>query len=164
MHCHQKPPGYLNLVKNLVNRNISCHYVHIGCGELEEQEKQWVKENNLQSYVTFISHTDRVADYLATCDFYLMPSSVEGLGNACLEAMAAGLFCIVNDAPGLNTLIDHGNTGLVVDFADTNRVADQVVEICSDTEKYQAVVEKAQAFVSRKFSLSNVDQMIEVYI
>jgi glycosyltransferase involved in cell wall biosynthesis len=51
----------------------------------------------------------------------------------------------------------------VVDFSDTNRVADQVVEICSDTEKYQAVVEKAQAFVSRKFSLSNIDQMIEIY-
>ena len=153
----------LDLVKNLVDRNISCHYVHIGCGELEEQEKQWVKDNSLQSYVTFISHTDRVADYLATCDFYLMPSQYEGLGNACLEAMAAGVFCIVNDAPGLNTLIDHGNTGLVVDFTNINKVADQVVEICSDTKKYQAVVEKAQAFVSKKFSLSNIDQMIEIY-
>jgi glycosyltransferase involved in cell wall biosynthesis len=153
----------LELIKTLVHRNIQCHYVHIGCGELEEQEKQWVKDNHLQPYVTFISYTDRVADYMATCDFYLMPSSVEGLGNACLEAMAAGLFCIVNDAPNLNTLVDHERTGLVVDFSQTEQVANCIVEVCSDTEKYRRVVKKAQEFVAGKFSLSNVDQMIEIY-
>jgi glycosyltransferase involved in cell wall biosynthesis len=104
-----------------------------------------------------------VADYLAKCDFYLMPSLYEGLGNACLEAMAAGLLCIVNDAPGLNTLIDNEQTGLVVDFSNINLVADKVVALCSDGGNYNRITKKAQAFVAEKFSLSNIDQMIEMY-
>ncbi|MBB1286131.1 glycosyltransferase family 4 protein [Flavisolibacter sp. BT320] len=151
------------LVKELVSRGINCHYIHIGCGELEETEKAWVKKNQLEQYVTFISYTDRVADYLASCDFYLMPSHCEGLGNACVEAMASRLFCIVNDAPGLNTLIEDDVTGLVLDANNIPLVADQIVKFCNDKEEYNRITHNAQDAVAKKYSLKNVDQLIEVY-
>lgn len=153
----------LELVKELVSRGIECHYVHIGCGELEETEKAWVKSNKLEQYVTFISYTDRVADYLASCDFYLMPSHCEGLGNACVEAMAARLFCIVNDAPGLNTLIENNVTGLVLDANNIPLVADQIINYSSNKEEYNRITQNAQEAVDKKYSLRNVDQLIEVY-
>jgi glycosyltransferase involved in cell wall biosynthesis len=152
------------LVKELVSRGVTCHYVHIGCGELEEEEKAWVKKNKLEKYVTFISYTDRVADYLATCDFYLMPSHCEGLGNACVEAMAAGLFCIVNDAPGLNTLVQNKETGLVLDANNIQDVADQVIYYCNNKNEYTRITRNAQDEADRNYSLKNVDQLIAVYV
>ena len=151
------------LVKELVSRGINCHYVHIGCGDLEAEEKAWVKKNKLEQYVTFISHTDRVADYLASCDFYLMPSHCEGLGNACVEAMAARLFCIVNDAPGLNTLIENKETGLVLDANNIQLVADQIISYSENTAEYDRITKNAQEEADRKYSLKNVDQLIAVY-
>jgi glycosyltransferase involved in cell wall biosynthesis len=153
----------LELVELLVQKGIDCHYTHIGCGDLEEQEKQWVKDHNLQSHVSFISHTNNVAKYLSGSNFYLMPSLFEGLGNACLEAMAAGLYCIVNDAPGLNTLIQNDKTGSVVDFSEIKNVAEKIVSIYNNAAIYSRITKQAQLYVSEYHDLSNVEQMIGMY-
>jgi glycosyltransferase involved in cell wall biosynthesis len=153
----------LELVELLVKKGIDCHYTHIGCGDLEDEEKRWVKDHNLQPYTTFISHTNNVAKYLANSNFYLMPSLFEGLGNACLEAMAAGLFCIVNDAPGLNTLIQNEKTGAVLDFTDINSVAEKIVFMYSDPKTYARITGQARLYVTQNHDLSNVEQMIGMY-
>jgi glycosyltransferase involved in cell wall biosynthesis len=153
----------LELVELLVQKGIDCHYTHIGCGDLEDQEKQWVKDHNLQSHVSFISHTNNVAKYLSGSNFYLMPSLFEGLGNACLEAMAAGLYCIVNDAPGLNTLIQNDKTGSVVDFSEIKNVAEKIVSIYNNAAIYSRITKQAQLYVSEYHDLSNVEQMIGMY-
>ena len=153
----------LKIVKELCDRNISCQYIHIGCGELEEAEKNWAIQNGISKQVQFISHTDRVKDFLSGSRFYLMPSLFEGVGNACLEAMAAGIFCIVNDAPGLNTLIRDGLTGLVVDFGDPKKIADIILSVSLDAKIYSEITRNAQAFVSEKHSLSNVNSLIKIY-
>ncbi|MBS7566816.1 glycosyltransferase family 4 protein [Mucilaginibacter sp. Bleaf8] len=157
---HQK---VLELVKELKARGKDCHYIHIGCGALESQEKLWAYDNGLREQVTFISHTNDVARYLARCNYYVMPSLFEGVGNACLEAMAAGLLCIVNNAPGLNTLINNGETGVVTDFSDIHTVADELIAIHQDPVKYDTMVRNAQQYVSRKHGVANVQQMIGMY-
>jgi glycosyltransferase involved in cell wall biosynthesis len=153
----------LKLLQTLINRGISCHYLHIGCGELEEFEQAWVRDNDLQQYVTFVSQTDRVQDYLINCNIYLMPSMVEGLSIACLEAMAAGLLCIVNDVPGLNTLIEHGRTGYVVDFNQVEVVADLIASISEGPIKMDELSKEAQIFVEKNYSLSNARQYVDLY-
>jgi len=153
----------LELVSLLKNSGHFCHYTHIGTGELEEEEKQWVRDNNLDESVTYVGNTDRVNEYLANNNFYLMPSRFEGLGNACLEAMVSGIFCIVNDCPGLNTLISNGTTGLVVNFDDIPSVADQLISVSKNKTQYDKIVKSAQSYVAEKYSLKNIDKMIEIY-
>ncbi|PWU05177.1 MAG: hypothetical protein C5B52_00090 [Bacteroidetes bacterium] len=153
----------LKIVKELNERNIHCHYTHIGCGELEEAEKNWASQNGISAQVQFIGHTDRVKDFLNEANFYLMPSLFEGVGNACLEAMAAGTFCIVNNAPGLNTLIQDGFTGLIVDFSDPKKIADLILSVSLDSKTYSEITRNAQLFVTEKHSLSNVSSLIKIY-
>ncbi|WP_345951532.1 glycosyltransferase [Mucilaginibacter sp. PAMB04274] len=157
---HQK---VLELVKVLIDKGVDCHYTHIGCGELEDKEKTWAYENGLREHVTFISHTHNVAQFLSGCNYYVMPSLFEGVGNACLEAMAAGLLCIVNDAPGLNTLIKNDHTGIITDFSDVGLVASQIMAISQDEERYNHLTTNAQQYVAQKHGVANVEQMIEMY-
>jgi len=153
----------LELIKELVNRGINCHYTHIGCGDLETQEKQWANDNNLTDVVTFIPHTNKVAQYLQQCNYYIMPSLFEGVGNACLEAMAAGLLCVVSDAPGLNTLITNNVNGIIADFSQISQVADNIIKVHNDGARYNKMIESAQLYVTQKHGVSNVEKMIQMY-
>ena len=44
-----------------------------------------------------------------------MPSFHEGLPYALLEAMSYGIFCIGNNVPGIDSLIKHNKSGILVD-------------------------------------------------
>jgi galacturonosyltransferase len=49
------------------------------------------------------------------CDIFVLPSDIEGLSNAMLEAMATGLITIVTDVPGAREVIDDGKNGFIVE-------------------------------------------------
>lgn len=153
----------LALVKYLDDKGIACQNIQIGTGPLEQQERQWAEDNGIMHLLTFISSTDEVGKYLAQSNFFLMPSTFEGVSIACLEAMAAGLFCIVNDAPGLNTLIKDGETGFVADFKNTAAIADKLLTINKDVNAYKIITKNAKSFVVKKHSVNNINQIIEMY-
>ena len=153
----------LVLIKYLTDKGIACQHIQIGSGPLEAQEKQWAEHNGIAPFVIFISSTDEVKKYLAKSNFFLMPSAFEGVSIACLEAMAVGLFCFVNDAPGLNTLIDDGKTGFVGNFSDTAIIAERLLKISQDQHSYNMMTKNAKQFVFDKHSVDNIEQIIEIY-
>ena len=56
-----------------------------------------------------------VDDYLRAADLFVLPSLVEGLSNALLEAQAAGLPCVVTRVGGNAEVVEDGVNGLVVE-------------------------------------------------
>ncbi len=153
----------LALVKYLDDKGIACHHTQIGSGPLEAQEQQWAIDNGISHLVDFISSTDQVSKYLNASNFFLMPSTFEGVSIACLEAMAAGLFCFVNDAPGLNNLIDNGVTGFVGNFTDTAAIAERILQISKTQGEFKSMTKNARQFVFDKHSVNNIDQIIAIY-
>ncbi len=56
---------------------------------------------------------EQVAELLARADIYLQTSRWEGLPISVIQAMAAGLPCVVNDCIGNRDTVSHGTSGLV---------------------------------------------------
>lgn len=64
--------------------------------------------------VRFHGVVERPAEVLARAAICAYPSRVEGFGMALVEAMGAGCACVgFADAPGVNELIEDGQTGLL---------------------------------------------------
>lgn len=57
---------------------------------------------------------DELACAYASSDVFFFPSDTETFGNVTLEAMACGLPCLVADAQGSKSLVDHGDNGFLV--------------------------------------------------
>ncbi len=87
----------------------------------------------------------------ATAEVALCPAHLEGFGLACAEAMAAGTAVVANDAPGLRSLIRHGETGLLADADDADAWAAAVVRLLRDAGFRQSIVQAAKTEVLRRF-------------
>jgi len=66
-----------------------------------------------------------VSQLLQSSDIYVSPSIVESFGLSTLEAMSAGLPCVVTDIPGSRDLVSI-EYGMLVEKADSDKLADAI--------------------------------------
>jgi glycosyltransferase involved in cell wall biosynthesis len=73
--------------------------------------------------------------YMARASVFVLPSRFEGMPNALLEAMAAGLPVVVSDAsPGPLEMVDPGVHGLVVPSENVEALAEALGRLMADSE------------------------------
>ena len=93
----------------------------VGDGAERPQLEALIGELDLGEHVVLAGWQDPVP-YLAAAECFVLLSRNEGMGRAVVEAMAAGLPCVVSDVCGLAELVDD-SVGAVVDADDAASVA-----------------------------------------
>ena len=83
----------------------SISYALIGDGPLRAELEGRVRTLNLSHRVRFVGSTGRVEAYLAAADLFILPSRLEGMSNAILEAMACGVPVIAYHVGGNPELV-----------------------------------------------------------
>jgi glycosyltransferase involved in cell wall biosynthesis len=76
-----------------------------------------------------------VRDLLQASDVFSLVSSLEGIPCALVEAMAAGLPCVVSDIAGTREIVAQGITGLRVPLSDVEALAAALLGLLSDPER-----------------------------
>ena len=71
--------------------------IMIGQGELEETIREKVKSLGLEDRAYFLGNRYDVEKYYQAFDYFVFPSTFEGLPGSVAEAQAAGLHCLVSD-------------------------------------------------------------------
>ena len=80
---------------------------------------------------------------------FVLPSRFEGMPNALLEAMAAGLAVIVTDAsPGPLEVVEPGISGLVVPSDDPAALAEAMQALVSDPDRCRRMGAAAKARIA----------------
>ncbi len=74
-------------------------------------------------------HSDDIPTYHRASDWFVFPSSNEGLPNALLEAMASGLPVVATRVSGSNELVLEGKTGAAFDVDDAEGLAAAVARV-----------------------------------
>lgn len=95
-------------------------------------------------------------DYLrvlqvSTCHVYLTYPFV--LSWSCLEAMSAGCTLVASNTQPVQEVITHGENGLLVDFFDVAALANQVVQVLQNREKYARLGLHARETILQKYDL-----------
>jgi len=84
-----------------------AHLVLIGGGPEGPALEQQAASLGIRDRVTFAGWRDDAADLVSAADLYVQPSLAEGMSNSVLEALAAGLPCIVSDIPVHRDVIEE---------------------------------------------------------
>ena len=90
----------------------------------------------------FLDDTD-LRRLVGNASLFVFPSLVEGFGLPTLEAMAAGVPCVVSDREPMATVA--GNAALKVDALDEHALAEAMTRVLVDGELHRALVELGRA-------------------
>lgn len=100
--------------------------VIVGDGNLKETYRAQAHGTGLESQVTFAGNVSQedLPRYYRLADIHLFPSTkrAEAFGLVALEAAASGIPTIASDLPGVRTVVQDGNTGLLVPPGDVEEL------------------------------------------
>lgn len=112
---HQKGYHYLiDAMPALVREFENVHLLLVGEGPAREELASRIVENQLQKRVHLLGWRDDIPRLLKTAEVFVSSSLWEGLPNAVLEAMAAGLPIVATSVEGSSELLTDGQTGRLV--------------------------------------------------
>jgi colanic acid/amylovoran biosynthesis glycosyltransferase len=141
---------------------------HRIAGEGAEREKLsfLIHQLDMGAHVTLlgVQRQEEVRDQLAWADVLLLPSLSEGISNAVLEAMAAGLPVIATRCGGMDEVIDDGADGFLVDVGDVEAMQDRLVRVADDRGLAARLGRAAGERARAEFDLSRqVRVFVEAY-
>ncbi len=152
--------GVLNLLKaipHVVDAHQDVQFVLVGSGQLEEEIRQYVAQQDLESHVTltgWMRHHELPA-YLQASRLLVLPSYTEGLPHAILEAMACGTPVLATPVGAVPQVIRDKETGFIVHDNSPRSLAEGIVEAL--TYPHLAyIAHNAFALAQSEFQYTNV--------
>ena len=104
----------------------------------------------------FLGERDDVEALLEDADVFVLPSRAEGMSNALLEAMAAGVPTIVTDIPGNADVIRQEENGLLVEPDDPEGLAAAIGRLLDDGALRERIGPAARGTVEAEYALDRV--------
>jgi phosphatidylinositol alpha-1,6-mannosyltransferase len=98
------------------------------------------------------------------CRSRLAGLEVEGWGNVFIEAAACGRPVVVGDSGGARESLVDGETGILVDGADVERVADAVATLLGDPERARRMGEAGRQRVLRSHTWPAIAERLALWL
>lgn len=137
--------------------------VVLGAGERDVWKKYLERHGCLDS-VYFAGGVQDVGPYLQHARLFLLPSRVEGMSNALLEAMSWGVPAVVSDIPANQSLIRHGVNGWVVPVNDSRALADAVITLLADNTLSLQLGHAARQEIEKRYTIERIaTRLVELY-
>jgi sugar transferase (PEP-CTERM/EpsH1 system associated) len=128
----------------------------VGDGPLREQVNAVLEDGGVRDRVWFAGERADVADIMRGLDCFVLPSLAEGISNTILEAMATRLPVIATRVGGNPELIESGMTGMLVQPANSDALADAILYYFSERATARRHAKAAQRVAHARFSLARM--------
>jgi colanic acid/amylovoran biosynthesis glycosyltransferase len=140
-----------------------------GEGPLAEELQEMARELGIGKSVTFpgfVSQT-KLRDLYYQSHLFLHPSVTgangdqEGVPNAILEAMATGLPVAATWHGGIPEAVSDGETGLLVQEGEHEGLADAMLGLAADADRYEALSANAARSVAANWEIQAQTRLLE---
>ncbi|MCZ7555129.1 MAG: N-acetyl-alpha-D-glucosaminyl L-malate synthase BshA [Bacteroidia bacterium] len=148
---------------DLVLKQLPVRLLLIGDGPDRSECENLCRELDIFDKVRFLGKQDALADILAACDLFVLPSQSESFGLSALEAMACGVPVISTSIGGIPEVNIHAKTGYIAEIGDVERMAKYAVELLTNDAKYRVFSEAARRRAVNVFDKSAIVPMYEAY-
>jgi glycosyltransferase involved in cell wall biosynthesis len=146
--CHE----LLQAMALLRDRGVDCSLKVVGREEYvgeEERLRGDVRAHGLDGVVDFLGQRapDELPPLYSESDVFCLPSRLEGLPLALIEAMAHGMPAVATPVGCVEDLVIHEETGLLARVADPASLADEIEHLATDPTLRSALAEHGSRHV-----------------
>ncbi|HSP89017.1 MAG TPA: glycosyltransferase family 4 protein, partial [Ignavibacteriaceae bacterium] len=157
----QKGIEYLLKAFLEIKKKTNAHLLIVGIGELENDIRNFISQNNLNELVHLVGFRDDINNIMRTIDLLVLPSLWEGFGIVLIEAMAAAKPCITTNISSMPEIVKDGISGFVVTPKDHNSLAEACLKIILDKTLGSKMGLEGKRIVQSKFT---IEKMIDSYV
>jgi glycosyltransferase involved in cell wall biosynthesis len=142
-----------------------AHLVIVGDGPMRGVLEDLVQTRQLNSRVVFAGNQSDVVPWLQSFDVFALPSYAnEGVPQALVQAMLAGLPCVTTGIGGIPEVAMHEKTALVVPAEDAAALGAALQRLLADQTLSRSLGEAARAHCASGFSRERMlERMEEIY-
>lgn len=155
-----------DLIQSLTHLPVNYRVLIAGVGEDEEKLHALVKELELEPRVIFAGSKthDELPALLQSCDVFVRASLSEGLGNAFLEAMAAGLPIVGTPVGGIPDFLVDGETGVFCEPRKPLTIATAVKRIFDEPGLRDRLVANGDHLVRERYDWNSIASRMKALI
>ncbi len=141
-----------------------CNLVLVGEGTYRRRVEHLIRRSGVENRIIMLGAQPHVPRLLQGADIFVFPSRTEGMPNALLEAMAAGLPCVATQVPGCRDVITDNIDGLLTTPGNVAHLADAVARLLDDKDLSHRLGQSALSRVRREFRLQQcLQSYLELY-
>ncbi|BAZ86757.1 glycosyltransferase family 4 protein [Dolichospermum compactum] len=167
----KKGSGYLiEAAAKLVDQFPNLHILIIG-GQLSSDPEPFqtellekIRNLGMEKHVTLTGDRQDIPEILGLLDVFTLPTFThEGLPRSILEAMAMGLPVVTTDIRGCREAVLQEKTGLIVPSQDSDRLAEALAIMLSNSELRQAYGNEGRKRVTTEYNEDFVFERLTKY-
>lgn len=141
----------VDTLKDIEVQNNASDYELVIFGSSSGHKSFSLKTHSLGTFHDEIS----MALVYAAADVFVAPSVEDNLPNTVLEAMSCGTPVVSFNVGGIPDLIDHKNNGYLATGFDTAELADGIMWILSEQQRWDRLSNEARRTVVQSFTLEH---------
>lgn len=140
----------------LARQEPDVRVVIAGDGELRQALETQAAALGVTDRLCFTGFRQDILALMQSFEIFVMPSHLEGLGTAVLDAMALGKPVVAAQAGGIPEVVHHGRTGLLVPPRDAAALAEAIGFLLHHPEQCQAFGLAGRQRVAQHFTATQM--------
>jgi len=157
---HKGAGRLLRILPRLLARHADLTLVLLGDGPQRRELEGLGEKLGVSSHVRWLGERPDPEEVFRAADVFALPTQGEGMSNALLEAMAAGLPCVATRVSGNVEALTDEESGLLVKLDDPGGLTEAIGRLLDDGALCARMGRMAQARVRTHFS---EERMVEAY-
>lgn len=152
---------FIEAAGEVLRSRSGAHFVLVGDGPLRTEIEQQAAELGITDHVRLLGDRSDVSRLIAGFDLLVLASLHEGLPNAVMEAMAAGVPVVATGIGGTMELIVDGETGYLAAPANSAALAERILFALGDEEHREEIVSTARRRIATAFGIERMVESVE---
>lgn len=144
---------FIKAAKEILKTRRDVSFLLIGEGPLKEETERFTRSLGIEPHIFFAGAQAQIVPFLSIMDVGVNCSDGEGLSNAIMEYMAAGVPCVVSNAGGNPDLIAHEVNGYTFELDDYQSLTHFVLKLLYRDEIRDKFARSAKEKIEREMSL-----------
>jgi glycosyltransferase involved in cell wall biosynthesis len=152
---------FFRVARRVAGARPDVTFVAVGRMVQPDLLRRQLEDAGAGAHVRLLEQQEDIAAWLAAADLFCLTSDREGLPNALLEAMAAGLPAVCTEFPSAREVIASPELGVVVPRGDDAAMAEAVLRLLDDAPRRRALAQIARRHVAEAFSWERLVREME---